>query len=231
MTDERRYQEDEIAEIFEAASAPAPSRREAGSTEGLTLAELQAIGREVGITPERIAAAASSLERSPAAAPRRTVLGMPISVGRAIELSRPPTDREWALLVADLRETFHARGRESSPGASRQWSNGNLHALVEPTVAGYRLRLGTVKGDAMAVNGLAAGGIILALVALFTLLMSGELTDDFASALLLGGLGVGAFAFNALRLPPWAREREEQMEYIVERARALIGAGPDPASD
>jgi hypothetical protein len=130
-----------------------------------------------------------------------------------------------------LRETFHARGRESSQGESRQWSNGNLHALVEPTAAGYRLRLGTVKGDAMAVNGLAAGGIILALVALFTLLMSGELTDDFASALLLGGLGVGAFAFNALRLPPWAREREEQMEYIVERARALIGAGPDPASD
>ncbi len=64
MPDERRYQEDEVAEIFEAASVPAISRTGAPSQEGLTLTELQAIGREVGIAPERIAEAAASLVRS-----------------------------------------------------------------------------------------------------------------------------------------------------------------------
>ena len=54
MPDERRYQEEEVAEIFEAASAPTMSRTGAPSQEGLTLAELQAIGRDVGIAPERI---------------------------------------------------------------------------------------------------------------------------------------------------------------------------------
>src|SRR5678815_1596820 len=75
MADERRYQEDEGAEIFEAASAPALARGDAAPTQGLTLAELQAIGREVGIAPERIAEAAASLARSQPPLPRRTELG------------------------------------------------------------------------------------------------------------------------------------------------------------
>src|SRR5687768_3064339 len=161
MADERRYQEDEVAEIFEAASAPALSRGDAAPNQGLTLAELQAIGREVGIAPERIAEAASSLARSQPALPRRTELGMPVSAGHVVELPRALTDREWALVVGDLRETFRARGKDSSQGETRQWSNGNLHAFVEPTRTGYRLRLGTVKGDAMALNRMGGFGIAM----------------------------------------------------------------------
>ena len=114
MADERRYQDDEVAEIFEVASAPAISHADAPSTQGLTLAELQAIDREVGIAPERIAQAAASLTRTHPPLPRRTELGMPLSAGHIIDLPRALTDREWALVVADLRETFNARGRESS---------------------------------------------------------------------------------------------------------------------
>src|SRR5688572_13988748 len=132
MTNERRYQDDEVAAIFEAASAPAVSRGDTASAQGMTLAELQAIGSEVGIPPERIAEAASSLERNRPPIPRRTELGMPMSAAHVMELPRALTDREWALVVADLRETFGARGNESSHGASRQWTNGNLHAFVEP---------------------------------------------------------------------------------------------------
>lgn len=231
MTDERRYQEDEVAQIFEAASAPAVSRRDAGSAHGLTLAELQAIGREVGIAPERIAEAASSLERSPRHVARRTDFAMPISAGRVIDLPRRLTDREWALLVADLRETFSARGKESSHGDTRQWTNSNLHAFVEPTATGYRLRIGTLKGDARPLNRLGAFGMAMGLVTFVAPLLSGAAAADVASALLLGGMGAGTLAYNALRLPRWAREREEQMDYIVDRARALIGAGPAPEAD
>ena len=116
--------------------------------EGLTLAELQAIGHEVGLPPERIFEAASALDRRREVPPSRTSLGVPISVGLTVDLPRAPTDREWDMLVAELRTTFRARGRVESTGGSRQWVNGNLHAYVEPTQSGYRLRMGTLKGNA-----------------------------------------------------------------------------------
>ena len=222
MADERRYQDDEVAKIFEAASAPALSRGDAPSADGLTLAELQAIGREVGIAPERIAEAASSLERSPSSIPRRTELGMPLTASHVIELPRALTDREWSLVVADLRETFGARGKESTHGETREWTNSNLHAFVEPTKTGYRLRLGTLKGDGLALNRLGAFGIVTGLVVSGASLLSGDPTNAFPGVL-LGAMGAGTFAFNALRLPRWARLREQQMKGIAERTRALLG--------
>ena len=230
MADERRYQEDEVAEIFEAASAPALSRGDAASTQGLTLAELQAIGREVGIEPERIAEAAASLARSQPPLPRRTELGMPLSAAHVIDLPRALTDREWALVVADLRETFNARGHETSQGVTRQWANGNLHAFVEPTRTGYRLRLGTVKGDALALNRMGGFGIAMGLFVGLAPLMSGDPAATVSGAVALGGMGVGAFVFNALRLPRWVRLREQQMKEVAERTRALIAEGPDSGS-
>ena len=77
---------------------------------------------------------------------------MPIAVGRTLPLPRPLTDREWGMLVTDLRETFGATGRVGEDGNARYWRNGNLHAFVEPAEGGYRLRLGTVKGNAIALN-------------------------------------------------------------------------------
>ena len=226
MADERRYQDDEVAQIFEVASAPATSRADAPSSQGMTLAELQAIGREVGIAPERIAEAASALVRSPPPLPRRTELGMPVSAGHIVELPRALTDREWALVVADLRETFGARGKESSQGDTRQWSNGNLHALVEPTRTGYRLRLGTVKGDALALNRMGGFGIAMGLFVGLGLSLGGEPLAALPGALALGGTGLGALVANALRLPRWARRREQQMKDVAERTHALTASEP-----
>jgi hypothetical protein len=230
MADERRYQEDEVAQIFEAASAPAVSRADSPSAEGMTLAELQAIGREVGIAPERIAEAASSLARVQPPIPRRTELGMPMSAAHVVELPRALTDREWALVVADLRETFSARGKESSQGDTRLWSNGNLHAFVEPTRTGYRLRLGTVKGDAMALNRMGGFGIAMGVVVGLAGFWSGNPAAVLPGGLLLGGMGAGALVVNALRLPRWVGQRERQMKEIADRTRALIGLGPDAES-
>jgi hypothetical protein len=222
MADERRFQDDEVARIFEAASAPALTRGEASPAEGLTLAELQAIGREVGIAPERIAEAASSIVRSAPPLPRRTELGMPITAGHVVELPRALTDREWALIVADLRETFGARGKESSQGETRQWTNSNLHAFVEPTRTGYRLRLGTLKGDAVALNRMGAFGVAMGALVALTPLVGGTAGGTMPGALMLGSIGVGAILFNALRLSRWAGTREQQMKEIGDRALALI---------
>jgi len=222
MTDERRYADDEVAEIFDAAAADPPRSRALTPAEGLTLGELQEIGREVGIPPERIAAAASALEGRRGALPRRASLGMPIAVGRTVDLPRAPTDREWEQLVAELRETFRAHGRVGSMGDLRSWTNGNLHANVEPTEEGYRLRLGTLKGDAVAFNRLAMAGIAGSLILAVLFLLTGSLAQDLDVAAIIGAVGAATLVYNAARLPGWALEREEQMEHIAARARALI---------
>jgi hypothetical protein len=233
MTDERRYQDDEVAKIFETAAAPMQSSprettgRGTSADDGLTLAELQAIGREVGVPPERIAEAAARVDRRGLPAPRRTDLGMPVGVSRSVDLPRAPTDREWALLVGELRETFGARGRDHSDGDLREWWNGNLHATIEPTESGYRLRLSTLKGDGLALNRAGIGAIAFALI-LFVILALGGVLDEgeILVPLLLGSMGLFALGANAVRLPRWAGEREEQMEYITGRARALLGEPP-----
>jgi hypothetical protein len=76
---------------------------------GMTLAALREIGREVGISPESISHAARSLDLVGRPA-LRTFLSLPIGVGRTVELDRPLSDSDWERLVADLRETFEARG-------------------------------------------------------------------------------------------------------------------------
>ena len=229
---ERRYPEAEVAEIFRAAAVdrPGSSPHALAPADGLTLAELQAIGAEVGLPPARIAEAAAALDLRRDAA-RRSDFGMPVAVRRAVDLPRAPTDREWAMLVADLRETFNARGRESSHGDVREWVNGNLHAFVEPTATGYRLRLGTTNGNALAMNRMGAGGLVMALVVMLLLFLTGKLPDAAMGPLIIAAMGTAALSLNALRLPAWAREREEQMELVAARAMAMLAtAAPEPAA-
>lgn len=232
MTDERKYREEEVKEIFDLAVSGAEGRGPSASDEGgLTLAELQQVGLEVGVEPGRIAEAARALEARREVLPRRTALGMPVSVGRIVELPRALTEREWELLVSELRETFGARGRVASHGGIREWSNGNLHAFLEPTEAGHRLRLRTTKGSAIAMNragvaGMVMGAILLAMV----LFVGGVLTVrglvSLMPALMLLGMGGGALTLNALTLPRWAHEREGQMEYIAARVAAIVAEPP-----
>ena len=231
MTYERRYQEEEVREIFEAAARERDvGGRAVVSADGLTLAELQTIGREVGLAPERVAEAASALEVRSVVLPRRTYFGVPVSVGRIVDLPRAPTDREWELLVAELRETFRARGRVGSHGSSREWTNGNLHAYVEPTETGHRLRLGTTKGNAMTVGMMGIAGLAMGLLILVALFLKGRVVEGFFGPLLFIAMGGSALTFTALSLPGWAREREEQMEHIASRARALVSSEPASGS-
>lgn len=58
---ERRYTDEEIPKIFERATeAQQSTRRLPASGEGMTLADLQEIGRDVGIPPALVADAARS---------------------------------------------------------------------------------------------------------------------------------------------------------------------------
>lgn len=225
---ERRYRDEEVREIFELATRDQPSPG-ATPADGLTLSQLQEIGRDVGLSPERIARAAAALDRPPEEQPRRSLLGAPIAVSRSVALPRAPTEREWEVLLAELRETFQAQGKTGGVGDSRHWRNGNLHAYVEPTEGGYRLRLGTLKSGAEALGWLSLGGFLVGLVLAIISAVAGVATG-FESPVTLAVVGAAGLGFNALRLRPWARTREQQMEYIAARAVELVGSGEHDAS-
>ncbi len=229
MTQERRYQDEEVREIFALATTggnaggqPVPSH-----DDGLTLEQLQDVGVQVGLTPAQVASAASALDIRRQALPQRRHLGRPVSVGRIVDLPRAATEREWELLVAELRRTFDAKGEVTSHGSLREWSNGNLHAFLEPTDDGHRLRLTTFKGQASALTTVGVGGLLMALIMFAAMASKGKLGLELVMPMVFAALGAGALISNAVRLPRWAGERERQMEYIADRARALLESPPD----
>lgn len=222
MTNARRYQDHEIRQILELAigqdDAPAQSLP---ARDGLTLVELQAVGREVGLPPGRITQAVAAFEGRGEAVPRGTTLGLPTSVGRVVPLERRPSDHEWELLVAELRTTFDGKGEVTAHGGLREWSHGNLHAFLEPTETGHRLRLTDANA---AVAGIVLGGIFLLIALLLLVVLVGKHAPGVALAFpaflaLLGGLLAAGSAFA---LPRWAREQERRMERIGRRAVALL---------
>jgi hypothetical protein len=227
---ERRFNEAEVAAILEkAAEAQQAGSHQLPSGEGMTLAELQTIGSEVGIDPRLVAQAAHALDKAGRSTSRK-FLGVPIGVGRTIDLGRRLSDDEWERLVVDLRETFDARGNIRHEGSFRQWTNGNLQALLEPTPTGHRLRLRTVKGDA--VGWITGGlGLIGAAAVLFVSTVLGSPGGDagaLSAVVFLSAMGVTMFGAGALRLPAWARLRSRQMEEIAGRLTSVAESQPVP---
>src|SRR5262245_7138940 len=224
---ERRYTDKEIAAIFRAATDGPASPPEVPREEGLTLPDLQAIGREVGIAPEAIARAANGLDVTRGTG--RTFLGLPIGVARTVNLNRRLTDDEWERLVVQLREVFDARGATRSDGSLRQWTNGNLQVLLEPTDSGHRLRFRTTHGAAQA--SIAIGFISYGAAAVTGIItaLSGSFVESIPGLLFLLGAGTVFIASGALRLPRWARLRGRQMDALA--AQAIGGAAaPGPAT-
>ena len=225
-TSGRRYDDKEIAAIFRAAAdGPPPSGSDVPRDEGLTLAELQSIGREVGLSPDAVARAASALDVR-RGTESRTFLGLPIGVARTVNLNRRLSDDEWERLVVRLREVFEARGTMRSEGSLRQWTNGNLQVLLEPTDSGHRLRFRTIHGAAIAsirygFFALAMSGIVSVAAA-----SAGHFTKGLPGVAFLFLTGAAMIANGAFRLPQWARLRQRQMEDLAEQIALPVG---DPA--
>ena len=226
---ERRYSDEEVAEIFaRATEAEHSTPRRLRAAEGMTITQIQEIGREAGIAPELVVRAAHSLDQ-PAQPAVKKFLGFPLGVGRTVTLERRLTDEEWERLVVDLRETFDARGVVRTDGAFRQWTNGNLQVLVEPDGDAQRIRLRTVRGGAREMMLVGLGLVGVAAVTSLAAVITGS--ADLASAIeRMGGIAImggGLFALGSFRLPSWARLRRRQMEEIADRLTLPAGALKD----
>jgi hypothetical protein len=222
---ERRYNDKEMAAIFRAAAeGPQSPQRQVSREEGLTLADLQSIGREVGISPDAVAQAAQVLDVQRGAV--RTWLGLPIGVSRTVNLNRRLTDDEWERLVVQLREVFNARGVTRSEGSLRHWSNGNLQVLLEPTETGHRLRFGTLNGRARASMGVGTVALSVAAYLAISSAAAGHLGTALPEIALMVVMGLAVIVSGAIRLPGWARLRGRQMEAIASH----VALPPNPAS-
>jgi hypothetical protein len=221
MTTERRYSESEIAAIFkQAAEAQEAAKRRVSHLEGLSLAELQQIGHEAGITPEFIVQAATGLDRRVESRPDVRLFGLPVGVERSAELSGSFTDADWQRLVLDLQQTFHASGKTRNDDAVRRWRNGNLHAVVGPGDDGHRLHIRTRKGDAGTYLWGGIGALLLGIALIVSpLLSSGTwVFDDAFGGMIITMFGIALLAHTTYRLPRWAKERADQMEAIISRS-------------
>ena len=218
---ERRYSDDEVAEIIARASEKErDARTRLPPAEGMTLVELQKIGTEAGIAPDLIAQAARSLDISPAPAPP-VFLGLPLGAARTVRLERRMTDAEWEQLVVTLRETFDAKGVIRSEGSFRSWSNGNLQCLVEPDGEGQRVRFRTVRGGARPMMFTGLGLIGFSGASAFASMIIGPISSGaLAQAVPFALAGAAMFAFGALPLPRWAKLRQRQMDELAEKLTA-----------
>jgi hypothetical protein len=147
---------------------------------------------------------------------------MPVGVSRVVDLPRAPTDREWEQLVSEFRTTFGTQGRTTTTGGLRDWSQGNLHLSVEPTEHGEQLRLSTLKDDAMALNVLGSVLGVMSVLMGAVVAAAGKPEKALIVLGMFGGMALAAFGANLLRLPKWARKREQQMEAIAEHAVKLL---------
>lgn len=218
---DRRYDEAEVRRIMELATTQPEAGRRAAVAHGLTLAEVQSIGSEIGVDGAAIERAAAALDTVPPSPPRRS-LGMPIEVNHQALLPRAPTDAEWARIVSDLRATFRAQGAVTTGAGVWEWRNGNLFACIEPSPGGHRMRFGTLKGDANALNALGATGLVAGATVFASMLAAGEPQGALIVPMIFGASGTAAFLANLLRLPRWADQRERQMAQVAARAEALL---------
>ncbi len=225
---DRLYSDDEVSEILRRATVPRPDARgQLVREDGMTLAQLEAIAREAGIEPERVAAAARELD-TPSAAPRK-VIGVPVSVARSVELPRRLTEAEWEHLVTRLRETFDASGKLETHGTLRQWSNGNLRVMLEPGIHGHRVRFTSLNQGMRfrLLAGTITGGVLLGGSFLAAILPNVDALSAIPASAIGGIIGLFVAASAVQSLKGWRSERRTQFDAIAAELERLAQREPN----
>lgn len=232
----RTYSQDEVREIIRrAAETTAERERLQSDDSGLSIDDLADLATATGIDPQIMIDAARSLDRHVEEPFEKRHMGVKISAAHAFRVEGPFSEEDWQALVADCRSTFGAKGHVNETSGLREWSNGNLHVLVEPAGKDTIIRMRTHRGSAQSMlnGGLAMS--IAVFVMMFSSLAEGRaLTDLFGLAMLLIAaiFAIGAVVVSGLR--NWSRTRKSQMEALglrVEQRRPVSGQDVLPEAD
>lgn len=222
-----RYSDQEVAEILDHAATTPVERPRARHPAGLTLAQVQEIGAEIGLPADRVAEAALAVARRPSAAVRpRRLFGRPRSVHRVVHLDRNFSDEAWGRFVVELREAFGAEGTVTSHGPLKSWTAPNVAVHVEPDGDGFRVRMQVTNVEVVE-HALAGTALLLPAVTAGLALASGEITGAGVPVLAtlgatLGALGAVVLAWAWRRLPKWARGRAATLDALAGRIGELV---------
>ena len=189
---ERTYTEEEVAAIFaRAAERQRPASTHDTST-GLTLAEIEQAGREAGLDPAAIRAAAAEVDVRQRFPTRRK------SAVAERWIDAPTSPGTWEDLVASLRHQFGTNttwwGKDtSSLGDAQEWTHtaaSGVSTTVTLSPRENRTLLRVVQEDAGLEDERTMGWVMAAFLGLLPALLAGALV---AEALALGDFaGVAA---------------------------------------
>jgi hypothetical protein len=224
--EERRFTDREVREILKRA-VEAPSRGLIKS-EGLSLAELQAIGEEVGIDPARVEDAARAVESRGVDRSGR-LLGAPtvLNYERRISGSLAPEDTPEVLSV--IRRTMGRQGEVNDVHGSLEWSAKGDSGERYVTLSS-RDGTATIRGSANLTNAavltyLPAGiiGLITSIVGVVALAESGDLLGLVVS---LAVLPVLYLVLRAVFRTVVGRDSARLQRTVDELARLAEGSEP-----
>ncbi|MEM1056188.1 MAG: hypothetical protein AAGI52_11725 [Bacteroidota bacterium] len=115
----KRFSEAEAQRIFALA---AERQHETGQEEpGLSLEELEEVGRAAGLDPAIVREAAMDALRPEVTSTTRRILGMPVEHRRERFVRGTVSDEAWAEIVIDLRRQFDKTGIVTDIGPLREW--------------------------------------------------------------------------------------------------------------
>ncbi|WP_412068413.1 hypothetical protein [Rubrivirga sp. IMCC43871] len=227
MTD--HFSEDDARRIFARAAERQHAVQARG--EGLTLAELQAIGREAGLDPDHVAAAVAEMHLLPDAEPV-LVSGVDVTPRRSRVLPVELSDEMWEQYVARLRRTFGTKGVPSQVGRIREWQSqpgSMLHVVAEPVTGGTRITIESSKAAFVRSGNGPNHGLIPALV--IAVVMSALFGfGDFEPLVwilpvLITALGVAFWFGMRAHLARWTETRAGQFEALLDQFE-LIARDP-----
>jgi hypothetical protein len=231
MSRGRRYTEQEIRTLFErAAERQEQARRaEAASEAGLSLDELQRIGKSAGIDPEHVAAAAGDLEGADPARAADVRWGVPAEVRQTRLLSGLVSDEAWEQMVAELRHTYGEAGVAGQVGRVREWRSASgsekdaVHVTITPEGGGSRIAVAQRMENQQ--NEVREGVVAITamVIALAILLFVGDFPAHYPWMIPLGigGLGYGGFGGYWLWLRRHARRQEEEFRALADRLELI----------
>lgn len=246
---ERTYSQDEIADLIARAAERQRDARRRADGSGLTLAEIERIGRDSGIDPEHLRAAAAELDGG-----RRTLARPSGHTRTHVTAERwvdaPLTPEVWEETVAELQGRHgvdaaywlghNAGGTVQQVGTGYEWrhtSGMGIQTVVtaSPRDGRTRLRLRQLVG----MSSPTADGIGLGLLpALLAAPVAGLLTEGVAGgwlAAVLAFLVVWAVAAPAITALDrrWRAGKLRDLEALADDLASLVaGAAPrDQAAD
>ena len=215
------------------ARAAARQHTHAPPPDGLTLDELQEIGRAAGLDPAHIAAVVAESETE--AETQQTWHGVPVGVTRTRLLPDRVSDAEWEQIVDVLRAHYKMPGTAQQIGRRREWSASSTTAYrvtVESRGDGDLVRVqapASVRSAGILTGlGFSAAAIVMFLS---TALTTGELVGPALASAPFAAFGALLY-LSVLAMARFAAPREAaRHEALLDRIDLLSRAdAPDASS-